>query len=89
MTRLDENYTLETDSFNWILRYESERIEKDKDGNDKVIKSTNESYHGSINFALKKYADNVKKINNESVSRLIECTTSLERILTNFKLKKK
>jgi len=85
MARLDENYTLEQDSYNWILRYKSERTEH-KNGVDKVITSTDESYHGTINFALKKYADSVKKQNNKSVEKLIEATERLEKMLTNFKL---
>lgn len=86
MTVLDENYTLEQDSFNWILKYKSERIGEDKDGNEKIITSTDESYHGTINFALKKYCDNIKKDHNESVEKLIEVTERLEKMLTNFKL---
>lgn len=86
MAKLDENYTLEQDSYNWILKYKSERIGQDKDGNDKVIVSTDESYHGTINFALKKYADSVKKNHTKSIETLIEVTERLEKMLTNFKL---
>ena len=87
MTLLDENYTLERDSFNWILKYRSERTEIDKNTKlPKIIVSTNESYHSTINFALQKYCDSVKKDYNESVDKLIDVTERLEKMLKNFKL---
>lgn len=87
MTQLDENYTLEQDSYNWVLKYKSERTEIDKNTQlPKIVTSTDESYHGTINFALKKYCDNVKKDHNKSIEKLIEVTERLEKMLTNFKL---
>lgn len=52
--KLDEFYTLEGETYNWILRYESEEKVNDKG---KKHKTTNEWYFPKIEMALKKYTD--------------------------------
>lgn len=56
MIQLDENYLIETDSYNWTLRFESVRMEL-KDGKEKQIKSKDEWHYPNIKLCLKKYLD--------------------------------
>lgn len=48
--KLDDNFTISTDSHQFILKYESERMEDEK-----VVKSSKTHYFGSLDGALKGY----------------------------------
>jgi len=58
MTILDENYWLEADQLQWILKYKSVRIVTDPDTlEDKNVTSENQWYHGRLQHALQNYLD--------------------------------
>lgn len=59
---LDENFRLDPDGYQWILRYESKRTEIDPDTLlEKVVTSSDQWYHGELRFALRAYCDKVLK----------------------------
>ena len=61
MIKLDENYTIDSDNYNWILRYEKTYEGKDKDGNPKEQTSTNETFHGSLKQCILEYINETGK----------------------------
>lgn len=67
--KIDENYSIENDSNNWILRFEEERV-KEKTG--KKYISTNEWYFSNLETGLKSL---LKKYRDQ---KLKECETVVE-----------
>ena len=61
MIKLDENYTIDSDSCNWILRYERTYDGKDKLGNPKEQTSTEESFHANFKQCILKYINETSK----------------------------
>ena len=58
--RLDENFTLTSDSNNWILNYEKEGDINHKTNRPTLTKET--WYFGNLNQALNRYVNEVTKI---------------------------
>jgi hypothetical protein len=57
--KLDENFTLEGEAYNWTLKYEKDTGEKTEKG--KPIISKDRWYYPKIEMALKKYFDECLK----------------------------
>lgn len=55
--KLDDEFSLETDRFNWILKYSK----KSTNDEGKDVTSSWQSYHGKLHFALKEYLDETLK----------------------------
>ncbi len=83
--RIDENYSLENDAHQWILKYERQGDINQKTGN--PTKSESKWYCGTINQALQRYLDEslkpaqnieqLKGILDLSMERVIELTDKL------------
>jgi hypothetical protein len=59
---LDENYRLEPDGYQWMLKYECKRTEIDEDTlEEKTVTSSDQWYHGELRFALRSYCDKALK----------------------------
>lgn len=59
---LDENFRLEPDGYQWVLKYEAKRKEIDEDTlEEKIVTSSDQWYHGELRFALRAYCDKVLK----------------------------
>ena len=87
MIKLDENYTVEHDTYCWTLKFKKEKEVTDEETKQtKVVVSKNESFHASLKDALKKYADQSLKIEG-SVFDLISKIKDLEKLIMNLKLK--
>lgn len=82
MIQIDENYQLQNDSNNWILRYEKEMI-KEKTG--KPYTSKDEWYFPTISQALKKYIDQSLK-NHSGVDGIMLAIQELELKIDKIKL---
>ena len=66
--KLDENYTIDSDKYCWILRYK-----KVGDINPKTNKptvSTDETFHPTIKSALVRYCDSANK-GSETISEVL------------------
>ena len=88
MIKLDEKFTLTTDTNNWVLRFEEvNEVEDPKTHEIKKVTSNWESYHGELKFALKKYCDSVLKV-SVSVAELMVKMKELENKIDNLKIKK-
>ena len=85
MIKLDKNYTLISDSYNWILRVEKVKEGKDKEGNPKQVTSTKETYHANIKQAIMKYTDESLK-NIPELTLIIEKLESIEDSLNGLKV---
>lgn len=85
MIKIDDNYSLEADSNNWILRYEEE-IEKEIKGESKKVLSKDEWYHPSIKSALNKYLNQVTKP-SENFFSLMESVEKAESTILKLKIK--
>jgi hypothetical protein len=85
MIKLDKNYTLISDPYNWILRFEEVKEGKDKEGNLKEIISTKETYHANIKQAIMKYVDESLK-NIPELALIIEKLESIEESLNGLKV---
>jgi len=84
--KLDEKYSLVADSLNWVLKFEEfNEVEDEKTKELKTVKSSWESYHGELKFALHKYCDSVTKP-CESVAELMERLNEVENKINNLKL---
>jgi hypothetical protein len=69
---LDNEFTLETDGRQWILRYNAKRIES-VEGKDKEVTSSGEWYCGNIAKSLRLYLEkSLKKTSAGSIKELLE-----------------
>jgi len=82
--KLDKNYTITGESYNWILKYKSDPKVDDKK-KEYTTKST--WYFSNIKHALKKYMDESLKSSN-SVEDLMEALIRVEEKINNLKLNK-
>lgn len=78
--KIDENYSLETDSNNWILKFKSN--EKTHE-NGKKYYSFDEWYFPSLSDALKKYVDQTSKV-AESIDELILLIKKSNKIIESL-----
>lgn len=86
MIKLDENFTIEHDTFCWTLKFQKENEVPDKkNGGTKKVITKNETYHPSIRSALSKYCDSCLKIDGDA-SRLIDKINELEGIIQNLNI---
>ena len=81
--KLDENYTIETDTNNFTLVYESKTFDEKKK---KEVTSTDEWHYPDLKNALKKYVNQVIKP-CESVVSLLEKLNKIESLIDKFNLK--
>jgi hypothetical protein len=56
MIKIDEHYSIDKDTYNWILRYEKKSI-VEKDGEEKEVTSRDQWYFGYIEGCLERYVD--------------------------------
>lgn len=61
MITLDRNYWLESDSYNWVLRYKNVRKEN-VDGQEKLVTTEDSWYHGELRHALANYVSRAAKV---------------------------
>ncbi|MFA5299663.1 MAG: hypothetical protein WC389_15855 [Lutibacter sp.] len=79
--KLDKNYSIEKDAYNWILRYESIGGINKKTG--KPIVTKNETYHGALKFALFAYLDSVLNPSSD-IKELLSAINEAETRIINF-----
>lgn len=82
MIKLDENFRLENDSNEWTLIFEQEGEINPKTG--KPSKKSNKWHCGSLNNALKRYANEVPKP-SMSVQELITVLERVNETINNLK----
>ena len=87
MIKLDDNYTIDSDAYNWILRCEKTYMGKDKQGNPKEQTSINETFHASFKQCILEYINETAKECKDLIS-IIELLNHIEVKLDNFKIKK-
>ena len=87
MIKLDENYTIDSDAYNWILRYERTYLGKDKEGKPKEQTAIEESYHASFKQCILKYIDEASK-ECDSLNAILDKLSEIEIKLNNLNLKK-
>lgn len=88
MIKLDENYTIDSDSYNWILRYERTYEGKDKLGNPKEQTSTEESFHANFKQCILEYINKTSKW-CDSLVAILDKLNEVELKLDNLNLTKK
>ena len=76
MIKLDENYTIDSDSMQWVLRYKKVTTQV-VDGNQKEVKTEWQTYHGQLKYALNKYVNEVPKT-ADSVKELLQAVLALD-----------
>lgn len=89
--KLDENYTLDSDKYNWILRRESTREEM-VDGEAKTVTSKDNWYYPTLSDALKKYCDQVLKTSLDIADIMVKMAflnARIDNLIKNKKLKSK
>lgn len=79
--KIDDNYTIESDKYCWVLKYKSEGEINPNTG--KKILSTNETYHPTIKAALKKYMDSKLK-DSDTVENVLERLNEVEQIINKI-----
>ena len=81
--KLDENYKLEGEKYNWVLSYESE-----VKTNDKGLEYTSKDqwYFSNIQNAIKKYCDESSK-QSESIEELKQILENLNTTIEKLKNK--
>jgi hypothetical protein len=75
--KLDENYRIESDKYNFTLIYESKTFDEAKK---KEVNSIDEWHYPDLKYALKKYVNQVIKP-CESVVSVLEKLTELELLI--------
>ena len=79
--RIDDNYTIESDKYCWVLRYKKEGEFNEATGKRKL--SMDETYHPTVKAALKKYMD-AKLKGSGAISELIERLENIEQLINNI-----
>lgn len=91
--RLDGKYSLTTDTYNWVLRYEEfSEVLDEKTNEIKTVRSSWESYHGTLQFAINKYCDSVLKRSasvDDLIIKLQELSLKIDRLGNSFRLQNK
>jgi hypothetical protein len=83
--KLDDNYTIETDSNNFILRYSNTYIGKDKSTNkDKEITSKAEWFYPTLSGALNTYLNECLK-RSDTVNDVYTELKRVENIIAKIK----
>ena len=82
MLKLDDNYSLDFDSYNVMLRYEN-KTTKDIKGQTKDITQRDLWYYPTIKLALKNYINFSLKY-SESVSEVLNRIERLEKVIDNL-----
>ena len=88
--RLDENYTIERDTYNFILKYEGESYQKEIQGGMKTFTPKEENYYPNMLSALKSYMDKTSNINGaenvqQVIDKLEEIYSRIEKLLKDEK----
>lgn len=77
--RLDKNYTIEGEGYNWTLKFSEEAVNKDG----KEIVRTDQWYYPSLKLALKKYADESLRV-SEDIQEVIDKLNNIEETIKNI-----
>ena len=83
--QIDDNYFISHDNLSYSLHFITERIGKDKEGNNKTYMSKETYYYGSLKMALLRYIDMSLKINgdvNTLLGKLKDIEDKIENLLT-------
>lgn len=88
MIKLDGNYTIDSDAYNWILRFEKTYMGRDKEGNPKEHTSIDESYHANFKQCVLQYLNNTLKP-CEALNEVLAKLNSIEAQLSNIKMDRK
>jgi hypothetical protein len=78
---LDSEYKIESDAYNFTLKYENKRFDKEKQ---KEVKSANEWHFPNLSGALNKYSNECFKFSN-SICELISELKRIEGLISNLK----
>lgn len=81
--RIDNNYRLEFDNFNVTLRYESDPVDKEVDGELKRVTSKNEWYYATTKQALKAYLDRSMR-DSSDVESILSSISYVEMKIENL-----
>lgn len=81
MIRLDENFTIEGEKYNWILKFEENRTREDKNGKEVSYVSRDTWYYPKVSQALRRYKEEALKI-SDSVEELLQKVENLETVIT-------
>lgn len=89
MIKLDDNFTIEKDNYNFMLRYESDVREVYSPHHKKIVEaSTKETtYHGTLKQALKSYVNKTLMVKEHTtLEGVLEEIKKLEYKIDNLKL---
>jgi hypothetical protein len=84
MIILDENYWLENDSYNWVLKFKAVRREL-REGKEVEVTSEDQWYHGELRFALANYVSKVTKVAS-NVAELIAAVNKTQALVEKVKV---
>lgn len=87
MIRIDDNYYIETDSYNVILRYENQ-VEKVYKGELRAVNQSDKWYYTTIPQALKAYLNKSLK-ESSSIENILHKVNFVENKINNLKLNTK
>lgn len=77
MIKLDEHYTIEGDSYNWMLKYEKKSFNGEKE-----IVSKDHWYYPNLRHCLKKYLDR-SLVECKSIEEVIEAIDTVNNKIDN------
>ena len=83
MIKLDNEYWIEMDAYNWILKYESEEYAKEVMGDLKMVTTKDEWYYPTLRMCLKSYCDKTLK-ECSSIEKVIERIDDLNDKIEKF-----
>lgn len=78
---LDQNYFIETDSYNFTLKFEKKQFDDEKQ---KEVTQKNEWHFPTLSGALNKYSNEIFKV-CESVGELLVKVHNLEKLISTIK----
>jgi hypothetical protein len=87
MIKLDDNYTIDSDAYNWILRFEEVKQGTDKEGKAKEILSFREWHHANFKQAVLQYINETTKWCDSLVS-ILDKLNEVEVKLDNLNITK-
>jgi len=81
--QLDKYYSIDKDSYNFILRYKREYYDEDKG---KTVTSSSESFHNTLRQAVERYYNDVVDV-DQSVEELVAQISSIESQIKGINFK--
>ena len=85
MIKLDENYRIEFDANNFILKYEEEKTVLKK-GKEESVTSTDHWYYHRLDLALTKYVNQSIKV-SKTAEELLYAIKQINEVVSTIKIK--